>query len=144
MTQPNGNSTRKSLIYKISNRFGLPEIDLFASYINRQLPLYVAWLPEPEATSIDAFSLTWNRKFFYIFPPFSVVGRVLKKILKDQTKAILVLPHWPSQPWFPLLKTISTETMIIPPNQMNLRLNHKLKEIHPLSNKLKLLAIKVG
>ena len=57
------------LFQKIVDKFGKPDIDLFASRINRQLKSYVSWHPEPEAMAVNAFSLTWNSKFFYMFPP---------------------------------------------------------------------------
>lgn len=33
--------------------FGVPDIDLFASRINAQLPTYVSWKPDPGAKYID-------------------------------------------------------------------------------------------
>ena len=69
------------LFQKIVDKFGKPDIDLFASRINRQLKSYVSWHPEPEAMAVNAFSLTWNNKFFYMFPPFSLVGQVLAKVI---------------------------------------------------------------
>ena len=36
---------------------------------------------------------------FYAFPPFSVLGQVLTKIIEDQASGILVMPLWPTQPW---------------------------------------------
>ena len=37
-----------------------PEIDLFASRINCQFPQYVTYRPDPEALTIDAFSVLWT------------------------------------------------------------------------------------
>ena len=75
---------------EITQNFGLPTIDLFASRNNRQLEKYVSWKPEPEAMAIDAFS--WKNEFVYIFPPFSVLGQVLAKIQKEKAHCILVIP----------------------------------------------------
>ena len=38
-----------------------PEIDLFASRVNRQFPKYVAYRPDPNASAIDAFTISWGR-----------------------------------------------------------------------------------
>ena len=47
--------------------FGIkPDIDLFASGIYKQLPMYVAYKPDPSAMAIDAFSLKWDNKLFYL------------------------------------------------------------------------------
>lgn len=63
----------------ICKQWGKPDIDLFTSCTNKKLD-YVSWQPEPESWKIDAFSFTWNNKFFYAFPPFSLVGRVARKL----------------------------------------------------------------
>ena len=39
-----------------------PNIDLFASSLNRQFTNDVSYRPDPQALSIDAFSLTWADK----------------------------------------------------------------------------------
>ena len=57
-----------------------PDIDLFASRLNKQLPDYVVYRPNPESIAIDAFTINWEKLKFYAFPPFSVIAAVLKKI----------------------------------------------------------------
>ena len=42
----------------ITSKYSIPEIDLFASHLNKQLNTYVSWQPEPEAFAINAFSLS--------------------------------------------------------------------------------------
>ena len=76
----------------VCDTFGTPDIDLFASRINRQTEKYVTWKPEPEAFAVDAFSINWSHHFMYIFPPFSVLTKVIKKICRDQATGILVFP----------------------------------------------------
>ena len=86
-------------IYKaVCDTFGTPEIDLFASRINRQTEKYVSWKPEPEAFAVDAFSINWRHHFIYIFPPFSLLTKVIKKLCQDQATGILVFPAWSTQP----------------------------------------------
>lgn len=58
-----------AIFSKINNLWGPLELDLFASRLNRQLDKYVAWRRDPEATYIDAFSLSWTDKSIYVFPP---------------------------------------------------------------------------
>jgi hypothetical protein len=41
----------------IARKFGNPDIDLFASRLNKQCPRYASWRPDPEAEFVDAFSL---------------------------------------------------------------------------------------
>ena len=96
------------------SRWGKPDIDLFASRLNAKLPCYVAWQSDPSAFAIDAFTL--NRSVYnliYCFPPFSVIARVLQKILQCQATAILVLPDWPTQFWYPRV----TSMLVVPSSE---------------------------
>ena len=78
-----------------------PDIDLFASRINKQFQNYAAYRPDPDAFAIDAFSLNCSFLKFYAFPPFSVISAVLSKIQDDQAEGICVIPNWLTQPWYP-------------------------------------------
>ena len=53
--------------------FGMPEIDLFASSLNKQLHRYASWMPDPDALYIDAMPISWENHFVYLFPPFSMI-----------------------------------------------------------------------
>ena len=64
------------LFAQISYRFYSPQVDLFASRLNRPVDAFVCWKPEPEAWAIDAFSINWRNIKFYAFPPFSILSRV--------------------------------------------------------------------
>ena len=54
-------------------------MDLFASKINHKLRKYISYLPDVQASAIDAFSLQWTNDLFYIFPPFSLAAKILQK-----------------------------------------------------------------
>ena len=69
----------EEIFQQITNEWGPPDIDLFASRLNNQLPKYVAWKPDPFAFAVDAFSLAWTEGLMYIFPPFAMIGKVLQK-----------------------------------------------------------------
>ena len=81
--------------------WGSPQVDLFASRINYQVPIYFSWKPDPGASSIDAIAQTWSEfELTYAFPPFSLIGKVLQKLKEEGGEAIIVVPMWPGQPWF--------------------------------------------
>ncbi len=96
----------------ITEQLGTPEIDLFASRINKQLPKYVSWKPDPFAIAIDAFSMSWSNAYLYIFPPFSLMTRVLGKIVADKADVLLVFPDWQTQPWWARLRKLLVGTPI--------------------------------
>ena len=71
------------IYHSIPKQFGQPSIDLFASRLNKQCPVYASW-PDSDALFVDAFSANWNNFFCYAFPPFSLIGKWLEKF--KQTK----------------------------------------------------------
>ena len=56
-----------ALFHKIVEKFGKPDIDLFATRISSQLERYVSWHPEPETMAINAISLTWSNNYLDMF-----------------------------------------------------------------------------
>ena len=125
----------------------LPKIDLFASRLNCQMQRYVSYRPDPKAEAVDAFSISWKHLQFYAFPPFSIIGRVLQKIQKDQAEGIIVVPNWPTQPWFAALQHLLRQ----PPVELKckrrlLHLPSDLDAVHPLiqRRRLSLLVCKIS
>ena len=92
---------------------------------------------------IDLFTIKWNRFFFYAFPPFILVSRVLQKIKAEGAEGIVVVPQWPAQPWFPLfLSLLESDGLIFKP-QINILLFPD-REPHPLWKSLILVAGKLS
>ena len=92
----------KRNLCKVVHAFFMPDIDLFASRLNKQTEVFVTWFPEPGAFHSNAFSMSWYGYKPYIFPPFSLIGKVINKVVEDQVeKAILIFPAWKSQTSFP-------------------------------------------
>ena len=83
-----------------------PEIDLFASLLNFQLPKYCSRSRDPQAWRVDAMSFPWSGLHLYAFPPFSMIPRVLEKVVQDEAEIALIAPYWPRRPWFPKLLSL--------------------------------------
>ena len=95
---------------RLTDIHGKPDIDLFASRLNYKVDTYVSWLPDPESSYIDAMKINWGGKYIYAFPPFSMIWPVLNKIISDKVeKALLILPKWPTQAWYPLAQKMTSE-----------------------------------
>ena len=77
-----------------------PSWDLFASRLNCKEQFYCSWRPDPSCTHHDAFSISWSGKPFWAFPPFPLIARVLTKIVEDKATGIVMVPYWPTKPWF--------------------------------------------
>ena len=130
-----------NVFYEICQNFGFPDIDLFASRNNKQIDKYVSWKPEPDAYAVDAFSIQWSNDFMYIFPPFSIVGKVMRKIIEEKVRVILIIPYWPTQYWYPMAIRAAKEVMVLRTSESLLRLSHDKDKVHPLFPKLKLRAL---
>lgn len=129
---------------KVVERFGEPEIDLFASNTNNKCKVFVSWKPQSEASYIDAFTIVWTNLYFYAFPPFSLILRTLAKIKHDKAEGIIILPLWKSQPWFPLLENLIIEKPLIFKANPNLLLSPCRSQTHPQAEHLNLIACRVS
>lgn len=125
------------LFKNIIDQFTIPYIDLFASANNTQLPKYVSWFPDAKAIAIDAFTVPWDM-FFYAFPPFNLILRVLKKIILEKSTGILVVPHWESQPWFPLFKQLVISDILTFEPQFGMLIDLSTNKSHYLSQQITL------
>ncbi|KAK3099298.1 hypothetical protein FSP39_002298 [Pinctada imbricata] len=139
---PSDWALRKDLFRELLRIFGPFEIDLFANRLNRQLPVYCSWKPDPEAVGTDAFTMDWTQmKRPYLFPPFCLIGKCLAKARMQMTTMLIVTPVWQSQPWYPtILRMCIASPILLPPCQ-NL-LTSPQGEPHPLTvnNNLQLAA----
>lgn len=76
---------------QLFNRWGPPQVDLFAARHNAQLLQYFAFKTDPGAVAVDAFAQDWSNLTPYAFPPFLMVGRCLQKIWEEKVeKAVIV------------------------------------------------------
>ena len=98
-----------------------PQIDLFASRSNNQLQCYASWRPDPNASFVDAFTIDWTSfNCVYIFPPFSLWGRLIQSIrhYRNKVTMIVVYPRWRGQHWYPTLVSLMTQSFNLPDNSV--------------------------
>ena len=78
-----------------------------------------------------------------LFPPFSLLTKVIKNICQDQATGILVFPVWLIQPWYlQPLELSGNVPLKIRPNLTNIILPQDKAVVHPLAEKLTLHIIK--
>ncbi|XP_053390973.1 uncharacterized protein LOC128553808 [Mercenaria mercenaria] len=127
---------------RLCSHFFMPDIDLFASRINKQLDTFISWFPEPGAVCNDAFSCSWHDYEPYIFPPFNLISKVVNKIAEDSVeRALVVVPFWKSQPWFPLLlQYVASLPVRLPRHKDLLTLAHD-RTLHQIGKSLNLIGV---
>lgn len=127
----------------IVKSLGKPEFDLFASAQNYKCSRYASWKLDPFSEIVDSFTFSWKTVYFYAFPPFCLITKVLEKIRADKATGIVVIPYWPSQPWYPLWsKLVISERIYFGPDQS--LLYSPFRTCHPLHASLILVAAKLS
>ena len=130
----------REVFLEICNRFGEPDLDLFASRLDRQILNFVSWFPDPEALMTDTFSFSWAPFFSYGFPPFCLLNKLLAKIRSDSAMGIFILPVWPTQPWFSAkLHLLAANPVMLPQSENLLFLPFSDKK-HRLLPQMRLMA----
>lgn len=100
---------------RITKIWGTPDIDLFATRVNRQVENYCSLNPRENPWAVDALSVRWRWDIAYAFPPIPLIPKVLAKIREEKAKVILIAPFWPKRSWFSLLWSMSiTEPWVLP------------------------------
>ena len=126
---------------EICQILGEPQVDLFASRLNFKVKPFCSWMPDPEATYIDSFSIDWNDVFGYAFPPFALIPAVLQKIQMEGATVLMVVPKWPTKPWFSqFMRMIVSQTVLIPVTHGVLFLPSRPDKVHSMVNRLRLIA----
>ena len=127
---------KPSVFKQLMVQLGPCQIDLFASRLTAQLKTYMSWRPDPGVVATDALSQSWNQIKGYAFPPFSLIGRCLTKVRREQVlEIVLITPKWPTQTWFPVLISMAVRRPIQIPVMQDQLTNHK-GENNPLVSDL--------
>ena len=133
-------SLHPTIFSELHSTIWSPDIDLFASRLNFKVEKYVSWHPDPGAYAVDAFSLSWSNMGCYIFPPFSLISRILAKVRRDKAVAILIAPVWPTQGWYPVPLHSLVQLPVLLPQWEDLLVRPHNQEFHPLRFKMRLAA----
>ena len=65
----------------VCSRWHTSQVDLFAIRFNNKLPLFVSPVPDQTASRVDALSLQREELDVYAFPPVSLLGQVVFKVV---------------------------------------------------------------
>ena len=94
-------------------------VDLFASASNHRTDRWVSWLPEPDAESFDAFLVpSWydsmcpmclrrHQEAVYVFPPPTLLAKVVAKAVADGAVGVFVTPVVVTSPVWHKLRSAS-------------------------------------
>jgi hypothetical protein len=105
----------------LTDRWGQPTIDWFASPWTTQCHRFVTLDPCRSAVATDAFRCSWSgrhERLSLLVPPFPLIERVVAKALDDNASAVIVVPVWPTRPFWATLTRFCSEMMLLSPTAL--------------------------
>ena len=84
-----------------ADRFACPLTRKCDPFTGSPLPFYSRVLT-PGCTGVDGLAYTWSCNS-YAFPPVNLTFQTLERALASPDPSTVVVCHWPSQPWWPLV-----------------------------------------
>ncbi|KAA6392964.1 MAG: hypothetical protein EZS28_011511 [Streblomastix strix] len=78
-----------------------PSIDMFANRRNRKFKRFMTLVLDNWATGQDCLSHSWTGEVPYLHPSIPMIQATLNKAKQQGVPAVIVVPIWPSQPWWP-------------------------------------------
>jgi hypothetical protein len=96
-------------------------IDRMATRANRRCEAFCSISEiDPDSEGPSAFATDWAKQkkwrspMNYVFPPFALIPRVLQHIRECKVWAVVVVPNWPSQCWWPDMMDIAIQVTPFP------------------------------
>ena len=83
--------------------WGPHTIDRFANHTNTQLPRFNSRFWNPGSEAVDAFTRDWSGENNWLCPPLFLIPRVIRHALNTAASGTLIVPRWPSAPFWPML-----------------------------------------
>ena len=96
-------SLHPDLFAKLDAKWGPHTVDRFASYFNTQLPRFNSQFWNPGSEAVDTFTCNWEGKNSWWYPSVYLVPRALQHAQETAAVGTLVVPKWPSAPYWPML-----------------------------------------
>ena len=96
-------SIHPAVFQQLELLWGSHTVDRFANYLNTQLPRFNSRFWNPGSEVVDAFTCNWVGENNWLCPPPYLVPRVIRHTVQTGAKGTLVVPRWPSAPFWPML-----------------------------------------
>jgi hypothetical protein len=103
-----------SYLYGLKTLKVIPKLDLFTNEENMKCTKFCALRTKPKVGTEfmgNAMHLIW--KVLLIHPPIPLILKTLRKLEKEGSTAVVVVPDWKGQIWTPLLKRLAVQKLVL-------------------------------
>ncbi len=109
-------STHRMLRHKARRALGTDlTLDAFACHQTKICTRYASRLFDRHALGFDGLALDWRQEVVWINPPWCLLGDIISKLQQEKPAAVLIVPHWPTQVWWPQLLRLGGSHFELPP-----------------------------
>ena len=96
-------SIHPTVFQQLELLWGSHTINRFANHLNNQLPRFNSRFWNPYSETVDAFTCNWVGESNWLCPPPFLIPRVIRYTLQTGANGTVIVPRWPSAPFWPLL-----------------------------------------
>ena len=111
---------------ELNDIWGPYTIDRFADNINAQLARFNSRYGNPGSEAVDAFTVNWAGENNWLCPPVTLISRVIRHAQVCSAAGTLVVPAWPSAPFWPILCPMGSQFADFVKEVIELPLSEKL------------------
>ncbi|KAA6379654.1 MAG: hypothetical protein EZS28_024818 [Streblomastix strix] len=106
------NGIRKEVLDEALQELAMqPTIDYFANRRNCKRKRFYSLIWDPWAQGQDGMKENWYKETSLLHPPIPLIQRVLNKVRKNQTEAVLIVPYWQTQSWWTDLQDLMIKSI---------------------------------
>jgi hypothetical protein len=99
---------------RVQARWPQLAVDRFADHINHRLPVWNSRWAHPQSGHCNAFSADWTEGgLSYACPPLALVGQVQALVVEQRAQAVVIVPLWEQQVWWPILRRIGRSVLFL-------------------------------
>ncbi|KAA6375152.1 MAG: putative reverse transcriptase, partial [Streblomastix strix] len=107
-------SLQSEVLVEVLSQFQVkPTIDMFSNRRNCKIKRFVSVTQDRWAVTLNFLSMSWKSEIPYLHPPIPLIPATLSKLKRQGVQALLIVPNWPSQPWWPELRSMMSRFMIL-------------------------------
>lgn len=132
---------RRDVFVALNRRWGPIAVDRFADQQNTQTTVFNSRRWCPGSAAVDAFTQDWSGSTSWLAPPFALIHRALRHVQECNAVAVIVVPVWQAQPWWPLLLAMRREMVFLQPEDF---LPGPSKRVEPTERRWQMAAVKIS